>query len=769
MSSNNMPRAGKSRAKKIILGVIAAFVALIVIVMAAVSIFINPNDYKDRIASMAEDALGRKVHIEGDLSLSVFPWIAIKTGAIRVENPPEFGGGDFVSLKEADLSLEILPLLTGNVNIGKVTVRDMVVLLVKDKNRSNWEFAPKASESAPAVSGRAESSEQAQADTSGTAQAAENPEPGKAPEAAESSSSGFAVTASSLVLENADITFRDRTTGASYQLKQFNFKGDNLRPDADFSLTAEGLLIAAKEAVNANFKLESSGSVNPAAKSGSLPVLNLEVDADGKGLPGGKATLAFKGGLDIGEGLSAITTTIESLTAQNSLASLEMAGKIDLPADRAKTQVMLSNFLVQDSAGSKISFTGDIAPMALSGKGDLKLSLAPRKSLSAFNIPLETRNPDALSSVELASPIVLTPAKGISLENISGGIDNSKLSGTLACNPISLITGGNGLTINGNIKFDSINVDDYLPPEGAKAKGGDKGAKDAEAAKNKDAGGKSSLAGMNGKVQFAVDSLTVAKMVISNLSGILTMTHGEFNLDPCTFTLFKGKVDVAAKANMAKETPPVALNLKVKGLALGDMLQALSGEAKVTGDTDLTLDVTGAGKDWPALSKTLGGSGALSVRNGLIHQVKILPDSVTQAGIVGLKPLKPLDGKLESLTATFKGQNGRFTNNDLKAIASMADATGAGSADLGRNAIDYALDVNTAGMTVPVTLTGSLNSPSVGVDTEKLLKGNAGQLLEGVKDAPGGVLDAVTGSGSKSGSGGSKSGSEDKNLIDKLF
>ncbi len=764
MSSNNMPSAGKSRAKKIILGGIAALVALVVIVLVAVSVFIDPNDYKDRIAAEAESALGLKVHIEGDLSLSLFPWIAIKTGAIRVENPPEFGGGDFVSLKEADLSLEILPLLTGNVSINKVTVKDMVVLLVKDKNRGNWEFAPKAAASAPGGSGQAATPEQAQTDASGTAQAAENPDSGKTPDAAESSS-GFAVTASSLVLENADITFRDRVTGASYQVKQFNFKGDNLRPDADFSLTAEGLLIAAKEAVNANFKLESSGSVNPAAMSGSLPVLNLDVDADGKGLPGGKTTLAFKGGLDLGEGLSAITTTIESLTAQNSLASLEMAGKIDLPADRSKTKVMLSNFLVQDSAGSKVSFTGDIAPLALSGKGDLNLSLAPRKSLSAFNIPLETRNPDALSSVELTSPVVLTPAKGISLENISGGIDSSKLSGNLACNPLSLITGGNGLIINGNIKLDSINVDDYLPPEGAKAKGGDKGAKDAEAAKGKGAGGKSSLAGMNGKVQFAVDSLTVAKMVISNLSGVLTMTHGEFNLDPCTFTLFKGKVDVAAKADMAKETPPVALNLNVKGLALGDMLQALSGEAKITGDTDLKLDVTGAGKDWPALSKTLDGSGALSVRNGLIHQVKILPDSVTQAGIVGLKPLKPLDGKLESLTATFKGQNGRFTNNDLKVIASMADATGAGWADLGRNLIDYALDVNTAGMTVPVTLTGSLNSPQAGVDAEKLLKGNAGQLLEGVKNAPGGALDAVTGGGSKSGSGGSK----DKSLIDKLF
>ena len=52
-----------SRTKKIVLGVVAAFVVLVIVALAAVSLLLNPNAYKDRIATAAESAIGRKGHI----------------------------------------------------------------------------------------------------------------------------------------------------------------------------------------------------------------------------------------------------------------------------------------------------------------------------------------------------------------------------------------------------------------------------------------------------------------------------------------------------------------------------------------------------------------------------------------------------------------------------------------------------------------------------------------------------------------------------------
>ena len=55
-------------------------VFLIVIVIAgliALPFFIDPNDYKDEISREVEKVTGRNLTLQGDIGLSVFPWIAL--------------------------------------------------------------------------------------------------------------------------------------------------------------------------------------------------------------------------------------------------------------------------------------------------------------------------------------------------------------------------------------------------------------------------------------------------------------------------------------------------------------------------------------------------------------------------------------------------------------------------------------------------------------------------------------------------------------------
>ena len=750
-----------SRTKKIILGVIATLVVLVVAALAAVSLLVNPNDYKDRIAAAAESAISRKVHIEGDLSLSVFPSLVIETGAIRVENPQEFGGGDFVSLKQAALHLELMPLISGKVRVDKVTATDMTVLLVKDKNgRGNWEFGQEK-------------------------QVAEAP--AQPPTATDSApSKGMDIAISSLELINADITFRDLAQGAAYQVKQLNFKGDNLKPGEEFSMAVSGLIVATKEALSAGFKAETSGSVNPLTMTGALPSISLEINAEGKGVPGGTATLTFNGGFDASQGIKLLVLTIDSLKAQAMSASVDMAGQIQVPQDYRQMRLNVSHLDAEGFDGAKLSFKGDLSPLAMSGKGDLSVSASIKKVLAALGSPMQTQNPAALEKFELSSPVELSPAKGINLSNLTGSLDSTKFSGNLAFHPGALMGGkGAGMSVNSTIKLDAINVDDYLPAKSAapapagqtapNASGND-GGKPAPVAKSPRP---SPLATLSGKIDFTVGQLTAAKVLINNLAGVLTMNNGQFDLNPCTFSVFKGNVSTAAKANLAKTPMPLALDANVKGLAVGEVMQFVSGDQKVTGTADMNLKVTAAGDAWPAISKTLAGSGAVSVRDGLIRQIKLVPDSAAQIGIAGVAPLKPLDGKLESLTGTFNGSNGRFTNKDLQVLASIADIAGDGWVDLGQNLIDYNLLVAMAGYNIPVKVTGNLNSPKSGIDTEKFLKANADQLLkdaqdpEKAKELLQGVLGGSKsgdGAGSTTGSGGGKSLQEKgKDLINDLF
>ena len=59
---------------KILLITVAGLVGVVIIASVALLLFVDPNDYRDRISAGVKEATGRDLTIEGELSLSVFPW-----------------------------------------------------------------------------------------------------------------------------------------------------------------------------------------------------------------------------------------------------------------------------------------------------------------------------------------------------------------------------------------------------------------------------------------------------------------------------------------------------------------------------------------------------------------------------------------------------------------------------------------------------------------------------------------------------------------------
>ena len=101
------------RALKIAGYVVGALIALIVVAVTLIVLFVDPNDYRDDIAAAVETRTGRKLTLSGDLKLSVFPWIALETGAATLSDAPGFGDEPFVSIDGARVSVKLLPLLRG--------------------------------------------------------------------------------------------------------------------------------------------------------------------------------------------------------------------------------------------------------------------------------------------------------------------------------------------------------------------------------------------------------------------------------------------------------------------------------------------------------------------------------------------------------------------------------------------------------------------------------------------------------------------------------
>ena len=124
---------------KKLVGLLGALIALLVLVLLAAAWLIDPDDYREQIASRASDQLGREVALEGPMGLRLFPWLALEIQDVRVGNPAEFDEApDLARIGQATVSVRVLPLLRGELETGALTLSDATFTLVRDsQSRSN--------------------------------------------------------------------------------------------------------------------------------------------------------------------------------------------------------------------------------------------------------------------------------------------------------------------------------------------------------------------------------------------------------------------------------------------------------------------------------------------------------------------------------------------------------------------------------------------------------------------------------------------------------
>ncbi|MCI0518080.1 MAG: AsmA family protein [Woeseiaceae bacterium] len=130
-----------ARLVKIALIGVASLVGLAVIAAVALYVFFDPNDFRDEISSAVKESTGRELRIEGDLSLSVFPWIAVEIGKTSLGNAEGFGDKPFLSFEQARLSVRLMPLLLRqDIAVGTASLNGLTVNLAVAKNgRNNWD------------------------------------------------------------------------------------------------------------------------------------------------------------------------------------------------------------------------------------------------------------------------------------------------------------------------------------------------------------------------------------------------------------------------------------------------------------------------------------------------------------------------------------------------------------------------------------------------------------------------------------------------------
>jgi AsmA protein len=356
------------RALKILGWSLLGVVGLLVLAMLLVTWLVDPNDYKDEVAAAVKKETGRELELQGDLDLSVFPWLALELGPARLGNPEGFGPGPFVSISKADVGVRLFPLLRGRLDVRRLKLEGLELNLVKDEQgRTNWQDLTEKSSTAPA-------------------------EPAKAGE-------GSLPDIAGLSIKDSTLDYRDLGTSAHWRLRDLNVDTGRLREGHPFDVEMAFMLDEGEESAATALQLKSEVALDTKAERYAFKNLNL--DATLKAAEQGQKDrhIALK------------MPALEADLAQQTLA----APQFSVHAAGAELSGSLS--------GAKI-----IDAPTLTGTLTLK-PVSPRDLLKELGAEVpKTADPKALTSLAFESKLNATD-KSAALEDLKLTLDDTRMTG----------------------------------------------------------------------------------------------------------------------------------------------------------------------------------------------------------------------------------------------------------------------------------------------------------------------------------------------------
>jgi AsmA protein len=361
------------RLVRILVLVFAAAVGVAVVAAVALFLFFDPNDFRDDISAQVKQATGRDLVIEGDLSLSVFPWIAVNIGRTRLGNAQGFGDDPFLTFEEARLSVRLVPLLfQQTVTIGTATLDSFSLnLQVAADGRNNWDDLAGAGEATPA-------SETADEDDSGEARALDIAE---------------------FRLSDASISIRDAQAGTNNAISGLSLRTSSIAVNEPFEVDAEFDFVADPAGISGRVELSSTMTFSQGIEQLSLRDFRIEGYVDG---------------------VAAETSKYRFLAP---------AIDVDMPADRVTMgKIELSVLGLELSA--------DVEPYAYSTlQPKMSLAVEPfslKALMQAVGVEAPaTADPKALTRVSFSGRAEVG-SKAVALKSMTLALDDTRMMGTIS-------------------------------------------------------------------------------------------------------------------------------------------------------------------------------------------------------------------------------------------------------------------------------------------------------------------------------------------------
>ncbi|WP_312598544.1 AsmA family protein [Brevundimonas sp.] len=200
------------------------------------------------------------------------------------------------------------------------------------------------------------------------------------------------------------------------------------------------------------------------------------------------------------------------------------------------------------------------------------------------------------------------------------------------------------------------------------------------------------------------------------------LKDGILKLDPISFNFNRGELNGTARINATKDTPYNAVDLRLSGYPLESIIPARNGSVPLSGRALGRARLEGPGAsihDFAAASK---GSMSLVVPNGRMRAAfaELLGINAS-AGLLKLLSGDQSESQIRCAVADFAVANGTATARTFVIDTDVVLAQGKGSIDLGAETLNLRIEGESKKprllrLWAPITVSGALSAPKVGVD-----------------------------------------------------